>query len=203
LQVLSHVPQCFGSVDRGAHSAPQMEYPASQEGTHCPISQRRSAAQTNPHFPQLRESLEKSLTQRPSHAVAPAWQCKVQTASSQAPSEPVHRWLQVPHAAADEYKSTHRDPHVVSGGAHAATHPEAAQSGAVSSQWVLQEPQLLGLERSASQPLVGLPSQSAQPTSQVPMTQAPAWHTPNAWLGLQGAHPSAPHPVLGSLGPTQ
>ena len=52
-------------------------------------------------------------------------------------------------------------------------------------------PQLLTVLVGTSQPLVGLPSQSAKPVAQLPTRHAPETHEPSAFGGLH-ARPQAP-----------
>ena len=57
-----------------------------------------------------------------------------------------------------------------------------------------QAPQLVFVVVAVSQPLATMPSQLAQPASQVPMPQTPAAHDAVAW-GMLHAVPHAPQAV--------
>ncbi len=123
-------------------------------------------------MPQLSGSVVVSM-QRSVQTWSPVGQVMPQTPAVHV-ALPVHGVEQPPHAKLDEYKLRQREPHRVAGGSQAATHPEAEHRGLAVSQVTLQLPHVAGLERSASQPLAGFPSQSAQPASHDAMAHASA-----------------------------
>src|SRR5689334_3698023 len=61
--------------------------------------------------------------------------------------------------------------------------PSALHTGVppLSLHTLSHEPQLVGFDRSASQPFFGLPSQSAKPASQVVILHTPRSHCSLAW----------------------
>ena len=83
--------------------------------------------------------------------------------------------------------------HSVSGGAQDVTHPEREHSRP-DAHAVLHAPQWAAESRSASQPLDGSPSQSAQPGAQVPTAHCPTpAHVAAAWGTTQGSPAITPH----------
>jgi len=166
------------------------------------FSQRPVIPHAVPQEPQLLGSVVTS-TQLLVHSVSPAGHVTAPHTPAVQVALTGHDVVQLPQARGDEYRLRHRESHELNGGSQAATHPEGAHSGLPASQATLQLPQLTGLERSASQPLAGFPSQSAQPLSQESITQAPASHLATACTVEQGVQSAALHPLRGSSGVTQ
>jgi hypothetical protein len=90
------------------------------------------------------------------------------------PVAAVHAVPQTAQFAGSLDRSTHRPvPQFARGAVHVATHPLGLNKDAVPLHAIPQLPHVCGLVRSASQPFVGSPSQSAHPGLHVTVSQAP------------------------------
>jgi hypothetical protein len=87
--------------------------------------------------------------------------------------------------------SRHDPLQLIAPAGHAATHAPAAHTWPAAQRRPHMPQWLPSTARRASQPLVGVPSQSPKPAAHVPGTQAPATHAPAA-LGSVHTRPHAP-----------
>jgi hypothetical protein len=186
VHALPHEPQLPTSTPVATQVPAHSSNPVGQPMLHVEFAQSGGPPASPPgehawpQPPQLFGSAVVSTRQAPLQRVSPGPQT-----SGVVPQDPllhvatepeaaVHGWPHVPQLDGSLERSMHRPvPQLAVGAAHDATHPPEAQSGVAPEQEVAQLPQVCALVRSASQPFVGSPSQSAHPLLQLTISQAP------------------------------
>ena len=181
-----HLTSAFATAGHTAHAAPQAR--TSLSGTHAPAQACVAAGHVALHAPATHEAAPPSGTghavqaspqavasSSATHLSAHAWNLGLHvvlhTPAAQATiafATSAHLRLQPPQWFALVIGSTHAGPHLTGASAgqplvHWNVGPTGAQSGASAAHAALHAPQLVGLERSLSQPSVALALQSAYP----------------------------------------
>ena len=182
-QARPHAPQWARSVAVLTHATPQRVRPAEQP--HAPPTQGWPAGHARPHPPQW-EALVLVFTHAPAQSTVPPGQ--PQTPPTHDCPDAQER-PQAPQFARSALRLTHAPPQsTVPAGQRQVPSTQARPDGHARSH----APQCATLLRvSASQPLAGLPSQSAKPVAQS-RPQAPAEHVAVAWAPDGHARPQAP-----------
>jgi hypothetical protein len=152
-----------------------------------------------PHAPQWARAVlvlvSQPLAAIPSQLAKPALQRAMPHAPlvhAPTPLAGAHARLHAPQCAAFERVSTQAAPHIMSPGpAHRVAHAPFEQTWPAAHARPHAPQCAVALRVSVSQPLAGLPSQSAKPASQRATTHAPAAHA-SAALGRLHARPHAP-----------
>jgi hypothetical protein len=198
---MPHPPQWVASASITTQVPPQRTYPGSHAARHCPPEQKLApfggVGQTWPQSPQLAESVVTSA-QLPSQVLPGGLHFSAQVPFVQ---------VGVPRLWSPRGQLVPQPPQLLrslailtqvpaaqgcSPGWHALLHPLPVHTcpGAQGEQLR----QVDGAERSASQPLLARPSQSAYPTAHVAMAHAPpSPHVAKAFGRLQGATLGALH----------
>jgi hypothetical protein len=205
-QVARHAPQCVADVERLvsqplATTPSQLPKPALHVMPHAPDAQVAAplvALHAAPHAPQCVGEVARLVSQplpaTPSQSPKPALQVKPHVPRAQvgvALGRAEHTVPHAPQLVRSVWRFTQRPAHIVVGGVHT-----VVQAGGVFEQtWPMLHdrphmPQCeLEVERSVSQPLVGLMSQLPKPASHVATAHAPAVH----WAVARGSAQADPH----------
>jgi len=195
-QTAPQAPQLFRSSPSSVHCPAQKVAPFEHAAAQVPLAHTWPAAQTRPQVPQLLVSRVRAA-QAPPHIVVPSGQAQAPAAQvplvGQArPHMPQFRTLLAVAASQPlaALPSQLAKPAAQVATAHAPAVHVAVPLAAVHVR--PHTPQFVALVRvSTSQPLAGLPSQSAKPALHAPITQAPAAHMGAALAKLQ-ARPHMP-----------